>query len=118
MTESGLQVQSRACSTCVYRRALPINARLLEAAVADGYGGMNGYRVCHQSSVACCRGFWNRWKNKFALGQIAQRLGLVVMVQSHDKRGGRISAEVERAWRAGEGEPIDEPRSENGILAV
>jgi hypothetical protein len=29
----------------------------------------------------CCRGFWNRHKDKFALGQIAQRLGWVVFIK-------------------------------------
>ena len=30
--------------------------------------------------TACCRGFWNRHKDEFAVGQVAQRLGLVVEV--------------------------------------
>jgi hypothetical protein len=41
------------------------------------------FRGCHHSDTACCRGFWNRHKNQFALGQIAQRLGLVKYV-THD----------------------------------
>jgi hypothetical protein len=35
------------------------------------------YRVCHYSQTACCRGFWERHKDAFAAGQIAQRLGRV-----------------------------------------
>ncbi len=33
---------------------------------------------------ACCRGFWNRHKNQFAAGQLAQRLGLVVFVEHNN----------------------------------
>ena len=29
---------------------------------------------------ACCRGFWNRHKDQFPLGQVAQRLNAVVFV--------------------------------------
>lgn len=55
----------------------------LEAAVADRHmpGFFRGHRICHHSNDVCCRGFWNRHKDKFTLGQIAQRLGLVRFVQ-------------------------------------
>ena len=49
----------------------------------DNYGGFKGYRECHspkRKSGACCRGFWNRHKWKFAVGQIAQRLKMVEYV--------------------------------------
>lgn len=85
------------CPTCVYRKGSNIDVGMLEARVADRFGGMTGYRVCHSSHTACCRGFWNRWKDKFALGQIAQRLGFVVMVESRDRRGEVVHKELERA---------------------
>ena len=44
-----------------------------------------GYRVCHHSQNdpegVCCRGFWNKHKDHFTNGQLAQRLGLVEMIQ-------------------------------------
>lgn len=78
-----LEVQSKPCSTCIYRKDSPLDIDKLEADVADKYGGFSEYRVCHHAvrkSKVCCRGFWNRHKDKFALGQIAQRLGLVRFV--------------------------------------
>lgn len=78
-----LLVQRRACSTCIYRKDSTLDLKKLEADVADGYGGFRGHRVCHHAtnrSKVCCRGFWNRHKDKFPLGQIAQRLGLVKFV--------------------------------------
>ena len=81
---NGFLVQSRPCRTCIYRKDSPLDLKKLEAQIADEFGGFTGYRICHHSTDACCRGFWNRWKNHFALGQIAQRLGLVRFV-GHDK---------------------------------
>jgi hypothetical protein len=78
-------VQRKPCPTCIYRKDSPLDPVKLEAAVADEYGGFEGYRVCHHSRRACCRGFWNRHKDKFTLGQIAQRLNMVRFVD-HGKR--------------------------------
>lgn len=74
-----LKVRHKACATCIYRKDSPLDLRKLEADVADPRmeGNFETYRVCHHTKDACCRGFWNRHKNKFTLGQIAQRLGLV-----------------------------------------
>jgi hypothetical protein len=80
---TGFQVQKRMCSTCIYRPDSPLDLKKLEGEITDKYGGFDGYRVCHHSSTACCRGFWNRHADKFALGQVAQRLGMVVEVD-HD----------------------------------
>lgn len=77
------RVKRKACATCIYRKDSPLDIRKLENDVRDNYGGFKGYRVCHspkRKSGACCRGFWNRHKWKFAAGQIAQRLGLVEYV--------------------------------------
>jgi hypothetical protein len=78
-----LKVQQRSCSTCIYRTDSPLALEHLEARVRDPHVGFKGYRVCHHSTDACCRGFWNRHKDEFAAGQIAQRLGLVKFV-NHD----------------------------------
>ena len=79
--DSGFRVQSKACATCIYRKDSPLNIKALEAQVADGYGGFRGHRICHHSKDVCCRGFWNRHKDKFQLGRIAQRLGMVRFVK-------------------------------------
>jgi hypothetical protein len=74
------KVQKKLCKTCIYRKDSTLNLEALEAEVADNYGGFDGYRVCHHTDDkdgVCCRGFWNKHKDKFAMGQIAQRLDLV-----------------------------------------
>ncbi len=81
---SGFAVMERPCRTCIYRKDSPLDLAKLEADVADPYGGFSGHRVCHHSRArrpACCRGFWNAHKDEFAMGQIAQRLGLVEFVR-------------------------------------
>lgn len=79
----GFTVKAKQCSTCIYRADSPLDLEQLESAVADKYGGFSGFRICHSESgpTACCRGFWERHKNKFAAGQISQRLNLVVFVK-------------------------------------
>ena len=74
------RVQQKMCSTCIYRPDSLLDLAKLEAEVADRYGGFSGHRVCHHSDDACCRGFWDRHKDAFALGQIAQRLNAVEYV--------------------------------------
>lgn len=76
----GFEVQKKQCSTCIYRKNSSLDLKQLEDAIRDNYGGFNGFRVCHHSKDVCCRGFWNKHKDKFAAGQIAQRLGLVKFV--------------------------------------
>jgi hypothetical protein len=81
-----LNVQDKQCTTCIYRRDLPWDIRALEQQIADPYmpGFFQGHRICHHSSNAVCRGFWNQHKDDFALGQIAQRLNLVRFVWDED----------------------------------
>ena len=84
----GLRVQTKQCSTCIYKVASKQWLAELEAQIADPHmdGFFAGYRVCHHSNHACCRGFWNRHRDDFALGQIAQRFGMVVFVNDDDRR--------------------------------
>jgi hypothetical protein len=79
-------VQSKQCRTCIYRPDSPLNIVVLESQIADPRmrGFFTGHRTCHHSDTACCRGFWDRHKDKFAAGQVAQRLNLVRFVE-HDK---------------------------------
>lgn len=52
----------------------------LENDVRDPHMGFKGHRTCHHSDNVCCRGFWDRHKDEFAVGQIAQRLNCVEFV--------------------------------------
>lgn len=80
---TGFEVQRRQCATCIYRPDSPLDLAKLEGEIADRFGGFTGHRICHHSRTACCAGFWARHKNEFALGQVAQRLGMVRFV-NHD----------------------------------
>lgn len=75
-----LKVQRKQCETCIYRPDSPLDLQKLESEIADEHSGFNGHRVCHHSKDAVCQGFWARHKDKFQLGQIAQRLGMVKFV--------------------------------------
>ncbi len=77
------EVQAKQCATCIYRPNSPLDLAKLERQIEDGYGGFKGHRICHHSKTACCQGFWNRHKDRFQMGQIAQRLKAVRFV-SHD----------------------------------
>jgi len=78
-----LRVQSTQCATCIYRRDSPLDLKRLEAQIADPKmkGFFVGFRICHHSHDACCRGFWNRHRDHFTAGQLAQRLGCVEFVR-------------------------------------
>lgn len=75
------KVQAKACVTCIYNKDSPLDLEKLEAEVRDPHVGFRGHRICHHSEDACCRGFWNRHKDEFPMGQVAQRLGLVKFVE-------------------------------------
>jgi hypothetical protein len=79
-SDAGFKVQRRMCTTCIYRPGSSLDIVKLENDVRDKCVGFKGYRICHHSKDVCCRGFWNRHKDAFALGQIAQRLGMVRFV--------------------------------------
>ena len=78
------QVQQKQCDTCIYRKDSSLDIESLEEQVRDKYMGFKGHRICHHSTKStgdlCCRGFWNRHKDEFQAGQIAQRLGMVEFV--------------------------------------
>ena len=80
----GFLVRSGQCPTCIYHPESPNRVKNLEDRLRDDNGYLQGYRVCHCERQAniCCRGFWNRNKDRFTAGQVAQRLGLVVEVES------------------------------------
>lgn len=77
-----LKVQRRMCATCIYRPDSTLDIKKLERDVADPRmaGFFRGYRICHHSKDVCCRGFWEAHKDHFTLGQLAQRLDQVMVV--------------------------------------
>lgn len=83
----GFEVQKKMCATCIYRADSPLDLKVLEAQIADRFGGFKSHRICHHSNRACCRGFWNKHKNEFAMGQIAQRLRMVEFVEHDTLKG-------------------------------
>ena len=82
------QVQSKMCASCIYKPDSPLDLEKLEGEIADGYGGFGGHRICHHSNDVCCRGFWDRHKDKFPLGQVAQRMQMVEFVDVDTLRKG------------------------------
>ena len=85
---SGFRVRASMCETCIYRPEQGADfVKRLEDQVRDPNmeGHFRGHRECHDKPKgACCRGFWNRHKDRFDLGQLAQRLGFVRFVKEGD----------------------------------
>lgn len=79
------RVMAIACATCIYRADSPLDLAELEAQVAASNGDFRAHRICHTSGNSCCRGFWNRHKDRFPAGQMAQRLGCVEFVGGEDR---------------------------------
>jgi hypothetical protein len=87
----GFPVMKRQCETCIYSKAwrelggTPV--AVLEDQVREKHRGATGFkgsRICHsqeKGGKATCRGFWNRHKDEFAAGQIAQRFDCVEFVE-------------------------------------
>ena len=86
MEEASFRVQQKMCRTCIYHPDNPLDLAELEARIADPHGGFSGYRVCHHTEDVCCRGFWDRHKDEFVLGQIAQRLNVVEFIDVDNMR--------------------------------
>ena len=81
-----MKVAAKQCGTCIYRTDSPLDLKKLEAEIADPRmaGHFKGYRICHHfqdETGTCCRGFWNKHKDDFTAGQIAQRLGIVEQIK-------------------------------------
>ena len=83
------QVQRRRCASCIYRRDSLLDIEKLEDECRDEHMGFKGHRACHhdRSARTCCRGFWDRHKDEFQAGQLAQRLDVVEFVTVDDFRG-------------------------------
>lgn len=82
----GVQVMRNSCDSCIFRKDSPLDLDQLldEARDPKMEGFFVGPRICHHSDPgngAVCRGFWNRYKDCFAAGQVAQRLDAVIEVE-------------------------------------
>lgn len=80
------KVRNRRCKTCIYRNNSALDIKRLEKEIADPSmsGFFETFRACHDvypDTDLCCRGFWNRHKDDFQLGQLAQRLDAVEFVE-------------------------------------
>ena len=80
--KAGLLVRATQCATCIYRAYGGNDIARLEGQIKAPTGGFNSYRVCHSHTLTapCCRGFWDRHKDEFPAGQVAQRFNLVIEV--------------------------------------
>lgn len=98
-----LRVQVAPCSTCIFRKDSPLDLKRLLGAVREknrfGFEFFKGHRVCHHSHDAVCYGFWAKYRDKFQLGQIAQRLGIVEYVND-DTIGDRSMGRRKKQKRA------------------
>lgn len=88
------KVRRKRCATCIYGprhlSASRASVATLEKECADKRmpGFFRTYRACHHhpdTNDVCCRGFWDRHKDHFTLGQIAQRLNFVEFVDAEHK---------------------------------
>jgi hypothetical protein len=80
----GFYVQKKMCSSCIYKPDSPLDIQELENQIKDQWVFFKGHRQCHHSDEiqpACCRGFWNKHKDEFQGGQLAQRLDAVIEVE-------------------------------------
>lgn len=101
------KVQQRMCSSCIYRPDSSLDIKKLEADCADPRmpGFFVKFRECHHAkpkSGVCCRGFWEKHKNNFTAGQLAQRLDLVEFVDADylaEKSGSRRRREAPNVQR-------------------
>lgn len=80
------RVQKTQCETCIYKTFSAEHLKELENAVRDPHLGFKAHRICHRSDDVCCRGFWDKAKDLFPLGQIAQRFGMVEFVEVDTQR--------------------------------
>lgn len=85
MDEPRLRVQGERCATCIFSKPVQWDLPRLLDQIRDPRmsGHFRGHRVCHHSRDAVCAGFWAAYRDHFDLGQLAQRLGWVEVVQDN-----------------------------------
>ena len=75
------EVMAEQCDQCLFDPANRIVSRTRAADVLKECAQKDTYFVCHKSTIACCRAFYDA--NPFAANimRIAHRLGMVRFVQ-------------------------------------
>jgi len=115
------RVQQKQCATCIYRDDNPLDLEYLENQVRDSYGFYSSHKTCHHSEDVCCRGFWDRHKDEFQTGQIAQRLGFVEFVNVDTLSGDEYMSNDPRIYyrcsKCGKEDTYMEERYSMGIYA-
>lgn len=91
MAEFTFAVRETMCESCIYRPDSSLDIVSLEDQVRDPKmaGHFKGFRMCHtpkRMSGLVCRGFWDRHRDHFDGGQLAQRLGIVEFTNVPRKR--------------------------------
>ena len=77
------KVRKHRCKTCIFGSRVNWNLEELLDMIRDPENpeSFTSYRVCHddQDNVPerCCRGFWDKHRNDFLLGRVAQIAGVV-----------------------------------------
>lgn len=84
-----MRVCADLCSTCIFRPGNLMHLAegrvkdMVESATADGEAGSI---VCHDTlglpSNAICRGFWNSYRSRVALLQLAERIDFVKYIET------------------------------------
>lgn len=81
-----MKVQSKPCNQCLFTKNRIVSKERATSIVKDSLK-KDTFFVCHKSSIegdghgeVCCKTYWDRYKNQFNLGRIAQRLDVVKFV--------------------------------------
>ena len=81
----GFRVQEHPCNQCLFSTARIVDQERSDA-IVKGCLDTDRYFICHKDRKhgnhgACCRGFWDRYKNHFLAGRLAQLLEIVKFVR-------------------------------------
>lgn len=81
-----MNIQKAKCDQCLFTKNMVVKNNTRRTEIIKSALNNDTYFICHKSSIAsngdvCCRGFWDKFKNDFNLGRIAQRLNFVNEVE-------------------------------------
>lgn len=81
-----MKVRKAQCDQCLFSDKKIVSAKRATD-VVKGCLKKDTYFICHKTQTEdapgdmCCRGFWDRFKDNFNLGRIAQRLKMVEFIE-------------------------------------
>jgi len=70
------RVQGSKCDQCLFSDNKIVNDDRKEEVLRTTLK-KDTFFVCHKTDDVCCKGYWDKYKDKFTVGQIAQRLNLM-----------------------------------------